>query len=91
MVPTVVNQPSSACLSGSERRRPGWFLDMKYQTCFLKAVYFLGGHVLTSTSEDVPPTLREGPELQDYCFHGCDLSVAIHQLLIVYAYMLLWL
>jgi len=20
-------------LSGSERRRPGWFLDMKYQTC----------------------------------------------------------
>jgi len=22
-------------LSGSERRRPGWFLDMKYQTCFV--------------------------------------------------------
>ena len=22
-------------LSGSERRRPGWFLDMKYQTCLL--------------------------------------------------------
>ena len=22
-------------LSGFERRRPGWFLDMKYQTCFL--------------------------------------------------------
>ena len=21
-------------LSGSECRRPGWFLDMKYQTCF---------------------------------------------------------
>ena len=21
-------------LSGSERRKPGWFLDMKYQTCF---------------------------------------------------------
>jgi len=21
-------------LSGSEHRRPGWFLDMKYQTCF---------------------------------------------------------
>jgi len=21
-------------LSGLERRRPGWFLDMKYQTCF---------------------------------------------------------
>jgi len=21
-------------LSESERRRPGWFLDMKYQTCF---------------------------------------------------------
>jgi len=20
-------------LSGSERRRPGWFLDMKYETC----------------------------------------------------------
>ena len=30
----VANQPSLACLSGSERRRPGWFLDMKYQTCF---------------------------------------------------------
>ena len=22
-------------LHGSERRRPGWFLDMKYQTCFM--------------------------------------------------------
>jgi len=22
-------------LNGSERRRPGWFLDMKYQTCFI--------------------------------------------------------
>ena len=22
-------------LSGSEHQRPGWFLDMKYQTCFL--------------------------------------------------------
>ena len=21
-------------LNGSEHRRPGWFLDMKYQTCF---------------------------------------------------------
>jgi len=30
----VANQQSWACLSGSERRRPGWFLDMKYQTCF---------------------------------------------------------
>jgi len=30
----VANQQSLACLSGSERRRPGWFLDMKYQTCF---------------------------------------------------------
>jgi len=29
----VTNQQSLACLSGSERRRPGWFLDMKYQTC----------------------------------------------------------
>ena len=29
----VANQQSLACLSGSERRRPGWFLDMKYQTC----------------------------------------------------------
>ena len=25
-------------LSGSERRRPGWFLDMKYQTCFLQNI-----------------------------------------------------
>ena len=31
----VANQQSLACLSGSERQRPGWFLDMKYQTCFL--------------------------------------------------------
>ena len=31
----VANQQSLACLSGSERRSPGWFLDMKYQTCFL--------------------------------------------------------
>ena len=31
----VANQQSLACLSGSERRRPGWFLDMKYQTCFV--------------------------------------------------------
>jgi len=31
----VTNQQSLACLSGSERQRPGWFLDMKYQTCFL--------------------------------------------------------
>jgi len=30
----IANQQSLACLSGSERRRPGWFLDMKYQTCF---------------------------------------------------------
>ena len=29
----VANQQSLACLSGSERRRPSWFLDMKYQTC----------------------------------------------------------
>jgi len=28
----VANQQSLACLSGSERRRPGWFLDKKYQT-----------------------------------------------------------
>jgi len=26
----VANQQSLAFLSGSERRRPGWFLDMKY-------------------------------------------------------------
>jgi len=30
----VANQQSLACLSGSECRRPGWFLDIKYQTCF---------------------------------------------------------
>jgi len=29
----VTNQRSLACLSGSEHLRPGWFLDMKYQTC----------------------------------------------------------
>ena len=37
----LANQQSLACLSGSERRRPGWFLDMKYQTCFFNAVYAL--------------------------------------------------
>ena len=26
-------------LSGSECRRPGWFLDMNYQTCFLQKVF----------------------------------------------------
>jgi len=26
-------------LSGSERRRPGWFLDMKYQTCSTTSLY----------------------------------------------------
>ena len=26
------NQQSLACLSGSQRRRPGWFLDMEFQT-----------------------------------------------------------
>jgi len=31
----VTNQQSLACLSGSECRRPGWFLDMKYQTCYM--------------------------------------------------------
>ena len=31
----VANQQSLACLSGSERPRPGWFLDMKYQTCHM--------------------------------------------------------
>jgi len=37
VVPTgrVANEQSLACLSGSERPRPRWFLDMKYQTCFL--------------------------------------------------------
>ena len=30
----VANQQSLACLSGSERWRPGWILEMKYQTCF---------------------------------------------------------
>ena len=30
----VANEQSLACLSGSERRRPGWLLDMKYHTCF---------------------------------------------------------
>ena len=30
----VASQQRLACLNGSECRRPGWFLDMKYQTCF---------------------------------------------------------
>ena len=37
-------------LSGSERQRPGWFLDMKYQTCF----------VLSSVS--ALPLLRESTD-----------------------------
>ena len=37
----VTNQQSLACLSGSERRRPGWFLDMKYQTCFVQSQAYL--------------------------------------------------
>ena len=32
----VANQQNLACLSGSERQRPGWFLDMKYQTCWAR-------------------------------------------------------
>ena len=32
----VANQRSLPCLSGSERRKPGWFLDMKYQTCLIR-------------------------------------------------------
>ena len=43
----VANQQSLACLSGSERRSPGWFLDMKYQTCF-----YLHGLAMT----DIPFT-----------------------------------
>jgi len=31
----VTNQQSLVCLSGSKRWKPGWFLDMKYQTCFM--------------------------------------------------------
>ena len=39
VVPTesLTGQQTTAArelLSGSQRRRPGWFLDMKYQTCF---------------------------------------------------------
>ena len=43
-------------LSGSERRRPGWFLEMKYQTCFLcggmgysevVSVYVCEGYVMS--------------------------------------------
>jgi len=36
----AINQQSLACLSGSERQRPGWFLDMKYQTCFFLFFFF---------------------------------------------------
>jgi len=46
----VTDQQSFACLGGSERRRPSWFLDMKYQTCF-----FFGGSgcvVHTKTLDD---------------------------------------
>jgi len=32
----VANQQSLACLSGSECRRPGWFLDIKYQTSLIR-------------------------------------------------------
>ena len=36
----AANQHSLACLSGSERRRPGWFLDMKYPTCSVWYTYY---------------------------------------------------
>jgi len=41
----VANQQRLACLSGSKRQRPGWFLDMKYQTCY-SALFFLMGIVI---------------------------------------------
>jgi len=54
----VANQQSLAYLSGSERRRTGWFLDMKYQTCFssrcmleLKfAIYYRAASLLSQAS-----------------------------------------
>ena len=33
-------------LSGSERRRPGWFLDMKYQTCLMLLVVVHASHAV---------------------------------------------
>ena len=46
----VANQQSLACLSGSERRSPGWFLDMKYQTCFTVLWIWSGFFLLLSFS-----------------------------------------
>ena len=50
----VAIQQSLACLSGSERRRPGWFLDMKYQTC-LAADAFLSCSLPSITEQQVSP------------------------------------
>jgi len=52
-----------ACLSGSERRRPGWFLDMKYQNCFMYIyiyeVYVLGVKgCVTSWAQSAPLHVR---------------------------------
>ena len=50
MVPTELltnrQQLLGELLSGSERRRPGWFLDMKYQTCLMLLVVVHASHVV---------------------------------------------
>jgi len=38
----VTNQQSLACLSGSERRRPGWFLDMNIRLVLSLFVVTIG-------------------------------------------------
>ena len=37
-------------LSGSEHWRPGWFLDMKYQTCFSGCMHNGWGYLIKDTS-----------------------------------------
>jgi len=55
----VANQQSLACLSGSERRRPGWFLDMKYQTCFHEVQLFALSFTVTKFHGHVAFNLEE--------------------------------
>jgi len=65
----VANQQSLACLSGSERRRPGWFIDMKYQTCFKEKPSFLDKPALKSNSPCLTTSTRQ---------KSCSFSLWVH-------------
>ena len=60
----VAIQQSFACLSGSECRRPGWFLDMKYQPCCTKSLHLLKEWNFSVYQSDVVYTWPNYSELQ---------------------------